>query len=291
VTFRFIQAEKTAFPVAVLCDVLDVSRSGFYAWMRRPRSERAKQDALLAAEITAVHGASRKTYGSPRIHTQLRRQGRGVSRKRVARLMREHGMAGRRRRRFRKTTDSRHDLPVAPNVLQRDFTSPAANEAWVGDITYVPTDEGWLYLAVLLDLYSRRVVGWATSSSLDRGVALDALDAALRARKPEPGLVHHTDRGCQYASDDYRKRLADALVERSMSRTGDCWDNAVAESFFATIKGECLDQVRFATRQAATAMIADYIDVFYNHQRLHSSLGYMSPVEYELKKAVAAMAA
>lgn len=289
--FGFIQAEKASFPVAVLCDVLGVSRSGFYAWRGRSPSARAKQDARLATEIAAVHSASRKTYGSPRVHAQLGRDGVHVGRKRVARLMRERGLTARRRRRFRKTTNSAHDLPVAPNVLQREFTSSETNEAWVGDITYVWTEEGWLYLAVLLDLCSRRVVGWATSSSLDRGVALAALEAALRGRNPGAGLVHHTDRGCQYASNEYRKRLADALVERSMSRKGDCWDNAVAESFFATIKGECLDHKRFTTRDAATSTIAEYIDVFYNHQRLHSTLGYMSPVEYELKKAVAAMAA
>jgi len=291
VKFDFIQAEKASYPVTVLCELLGVSRSGFYAWQDRAPSARAQEDARLAAEIAAVHGASRKTYGSPRVHAQLAHNGVHVSRKRVARLMREKGLAARRRRRFRKTTDSTHDLPVAPNVLQREFTSSETNEAWVGDITYVWTEEGWLYLAVLLDLFSRRVVGWATSSSLDRGVALAALEAAIRSRTPAAGLVHHTDRGCQYASHDYRKRLADALVERSMSRKGDCWDNAVAESFFATIKGECLDHERFPTRHAATAVIAEYIDVFYNHQRLHSTLGYVSPVEYALKKAVAAMAA
>jgi putative transposase len=291
VRFDFIQAEKAHYPVGVLCSVLAVSRSGFYAWLRRPRSRRAREDARLAVDIAAVHQRSRSTYGSPRVHAQLRNAGVRVGRKRVARLMREQGLAPRRRKRFRKTTDSNHALPVAPNVLDRDFTIESPNLAWAGDITYVWTAEGWLYLAVLIDLYSRRVVGWATSASLERSLAIAALEMAVRSRQPDPGLVHHTDRGCQYASDEYRNRLADALMTRSMSRVGDCWDNAVAESFFATLKGECLDHEHLPSRAVAHAVIADYIEVFYNRQRLHSSIGYVSPVEYELKQAVADMAA
>jgi putative transposase len=225
------------------------------------------------------------------VHADLRAKGVRVGKKRVERLMREKGIAAKRKRRFRRTTDSNHQSPIAPNVLERDFTQEAPNQAWVTDVTYIFTAEGWLYLAVMLDLFSRRVVGWATSDTNDRGLALDALNQALRARRPRVGLVHHSDRGSPYASEDYRNALRDRGITASMSRTGDCWDNAVAESFFATLKGELVDHERYATRAAAVASIGDYIERFYNPQRRHSHLGYVSPIEFELRSQTAALAA
>ena len=239
----------------------------------------------------AIHRRSRRTYGSPRVHADLRAKGRRVGKKRVERLMRKNGLAAQRKRRFRRTTDSNHDGPIAPNVLERQFVQEAPNTVWVTDVTYIFTAEGWLYLAVMLDLFSRRVVGWATSDTNDRFLALDALYRSLRARRPQTGLVHHSDRGSPYASEDYRDALRDRGITASMSRTGDCWDNAVAESFFATLKGELVDHERYATRTAAVASIGDYIESFYNIERRHSHLGYVSPIEYELRSQSAALAA
>ena len=281
--FAFIEAEKATWPIEVLCAVLGVSRSGYYAWKTRPASARATADAQLVGEISASHTRSRKTYGSPRVFADLKARGRRVGRKRVARLMREHGFAAKCKRRFRRTTDSKHTSPIAPNVLDRHFEAAALNTAWVTDVTYVWTLAGWLYLAVILDVCSRRVVGWATSATNDRHLALDALHRARDGRRLTPGLIHHSDRGSPYASDDYRAALADRGMVASMSRKGDCWDNAVAESFFATIKGELIDHETYATRADAIASIGDYIDGFYNPQRRHSALGYVSPMEFELK--------
>ncbi len=289
--FAFIRAEKAHFPIAFMCKHLDVSRSGYYAWLERPAPQRTAEDAEIASEITAAHARSRKTYGSPRIHAELRARGRRVGKKRVERLMRENGIQARRKRRFRRTTDSNHTNPVAPNVVERKFDPPAPNRIWVTDVTYVSTDEGWLYLAVMLDLFARRVVGWATSANNDTALALSALQAALQGRRPPRGLIHHSDRGSPYASADYRAALDAAGVIASMSRTGDCWDNAVAESFFATIKAELIEDRRFATRAEATAAIGDYVESFYNTSRRHSHLGFVSPIEFELiaqKKALAA---
>jgi transposase InsO family protein len=282
VKFAFIRAEKAQYPIVVLCRVLGVSRSGFHAWLRRPPSKRACNDAALGAEIAEVHATSRKTYGSPRVHAELRARGRRVGAKRVARLMREKGLQSKRRRRFKATTDSKHGLPVAPNLLQRNFTVEAPNKVWVGDITFVWTREGWLYLAVLIDLFSRAVVGWSTSDRIDRALALDALAMARGRREVEADLVEHTDRGSTYASADYREALDHAGITCSMSRKGDCWDNAVAESFFATLKTE-LDVDAFATRAEARSALFEYIEVFYNRQRRHSFLGYDTPLEAEMK--------
>jgi transposase InsO family protein len=283
--FDFIAAEKAQYPVALLCRALDVSRSGFYASQRQRACARTRRDHQLAATIATIHAESQRRYGSPRVHRELRRRGESVGRKRVARLMRTHGLAARRPKRFVRTTDSRHGLPVAPNVVARDFTAAAANRVWVGDITYVPTREGWLYLAALLDVFSRRVVGWAMASDLSRGLVLEALDMALKGRKTGRGLVHHTDRGSQYASRDYRAALRARGITCSMSRAGDCWDNAMAESFFSTIKCELIHDADFATRTLAARAIEDYIVNFYNCRRLHSSLGYVSPIEFELRKS------
>ena len=282
--FAFIHVEKASYPVGVLCSVLDVSRSGYYAWRVRPAASRTKADAKLAIEIKIEHKRSRCIYGSPRVYRELKAKGRCVGKKRIERLMREHGIRGRVKRRFRRTTDSNHVQPIAPNILARDFTATAPNEAWVTDVTYVATDDGWLYLAAILDLFSRRVVGWATSTTNDRELALTALRSAVHERRPRRGMVHHSDRGSPYASDDYRDALRARGIVASMSRKGDCWDNAVAESFFATLRAEHLDHERFESRAAAIASLTDYIENFYNTVRRHSYLGYVSPIEFELKR-------
>jgi transposase InsO family protein len=281
--FAFIDAEKARWPVEVQCDVFGVSRSGYYAWKGRPEAPRAQEDAELVIEIKTASEVGRGNYGSPRVHRQLRAQGRRIGRKRVERLMREEGIVARKKRRFRKTTDSNHPHPIAPNVLARNFNAALPDTAWVTDVTYVWTHEGWLYLAAILDLFSRRVVGWAASANNDRALALSALDRATSARAPAAGLVHHSDRGSVYASGDYGDALMSIGAVKSMSRKGDCWDNAVAESFFATIKGEMIDHEDYQTRAAAIAAIGDYIDGFYNPCRRHSAIGYVSPIEFELK--------
>jgi transposase InsO family protein len=283
VKFAFIHVEKASYPTVVLCSVLEISRSGYYAWWRRSPSARTQQDAQLGVEIAATHKRSRSTYGSPRVHRDLRARGIRVGKKRVERLMRQAGIVAKRRRRFRKTTDSNHPDPIAPNVLQRQFTVDLPNTAWVTDVTCIWTLEGWLYLAAILDLCSRRVVGWATSANNDRELALEALRVAVAARRPAAGLLHHSDRGSPYASDDYREALDQAQMVPSMSRKGDCWDNAVAESFFGTLKGELTDHETYVTMAAAVASIGDYIDGFYNIERRHSALDYINPIEFELK--------
>ena len=281
--FAFIFAWKASWPIAVQCAVLGVSRSGYYAWNGRPIARREREDAELVVEIAAAYETGRRAYGSPRVHRELRAKGRRVSRKRVARLMRREGIFARRKQRFRKTTDSNHKSPIAPNVLDRKFDVALPNTAWVTDVTYVYTNEGWLYLAAILDLFSRRVVGWAASANNDRALAISALDRAVAARTPRAGLVHHSDRGSVYASRDYGDALTDLGAIKSMSNKGDCWDNAVAESFFATIKGEMIDHEDYRTRQSAIAAIGEYIDRFYNPSRRHSALDYVSPIEFELK--------
>lgn len=283
--FQFIHAEKANFPVAFACNALGVSRSGYYRWVKAPPSQRTCEDRRLAAEVRDIHGEHRGRYGSPRIHRELRARGQRVGRKRVARLMNIQGLRARLPRRFRRTTDSRHGYRIAPNLLARDFSAQGVDRAWVGDITYVPTREGWLYLAVLLDLCSRRVVGWAISETIDTRLALAALRMAVDMRHPPKGLIHHTDRDGRYASDEYQKALKVAGCTPSMSRRGDCWDNAVAESFFATLEKELLSEGMFPTHSRARSVIADYIVSYYNTKRLHSYLDYRSPVEYELTAA------
>ena len=289
--FALIEAEKANYPVKVLCELLEVSRSGYYAWVARPAPAKVTGDARLVVEIKAAMMRGRGAYGSPRVHRDLRAGGVRVGKKRIERLMRENDLAARQKRRFVHTTDSRHEYPIAPNLLERDFHSSVANEVWVGDVTYIATGEGWLYLAVLLDLFSRRVVGWATSATNDTELALRALEQALRARRPGPGLIHHTDRGSPYASREYRSVLARHAIVASMSRTGDCYDNAVAESFFATLKAEHVDHEDFATRDLGAASIGDYIESFYNCARRHSHVGYISPIEFELRSQTKAMIA
>lgn len=289
--YAFIAEKQVAFPVAVLCRVLDVSRSGFYDYLAAPETERQRRDACLAAKARAVFVEHERRYGSPRVCRELRERGDVVSIKKVAQVMRDEGLVARPKKRFRATTDSKHDDPIAPNLLARDFTASGPNEAWVTDVTAIWTHAGWLFLAAMLDLFSRRVVGWATSSTNDSALALDALNAALVVRRPRPGLVHHSDRGSPYASADYRRALERAGAIASMSRKGDCWDNAVAESFFATLKTEALGDRIPEDHDAATRAIGAYIDGYYNTKRRHSFIDYESPVQFELKTQLAAMAA
>lgn len=279
--FAFIEAEKAAFPVTMMCRLLEVSRSGFYASRGRRESTRAGEDRRLLVNIRASHTASRGTYGSPRVHRDLVDDGVAVGRHRVARLMRHEGLRSKRRRRYRVTTNSEHRHPVAANVLKRDFTADAQNCKWAADITYVWTRCGWLYLAVVLDLYSRRVVGWAMSNRITRELALNALRMALTHRPRPDLLVHHSDRGSQYASADYRRLLNANGIECSMSRRGNCWDNAVVESFFATLKTELIHHADYHSPAQARAAIFEFIEVFYNRQRRHSTLGYQTPAGFE----------
>jgi transposase InsO family protein len=278
----FVEAERALYAVGLLCSLLAVSRSGYYAWRGRPASQRAIADRALTAEIRVIHERSQRRYGSPRVHEELGANDMRVGRKRVARLMKEDGISARTKRRFVKTTDSKHDFPIAPNLLQRNFTADAPNEIWVGDITYLDTQQGWLYLAVLIDLYSRRVVGWAMSEHIDTALVMSALSMALTLRRPARGLIHHTDRGSQYASHDYRRALRDIGAECSMSRKGDCWDNAVAESFFASLRKELTNRVTFVSRDAARSHVFEYIEAFYNRVRRHSTIDYRSPINFEL---------
>ena len=279
--FECIQTEKASFPVTLMCRQLEVSTSGFYAWLSRPPSARSIANKRLVVEVKAVHAKSRGNYGSPRVHAELVAHGGHVGKNRVARVMRENGIVARRKKRFRHTTDSKHEMPVAPNTLARAFTVDEPDKVWVTDITYIWTREGWLYLAVILDLFSRRVVGWSMNERITRQLAIDALSMAIAARAPAVGLLHHSDRGSQYASADYRAALSAAGIACSMSRKGNCWDNAVAESFFGTMKTELVYHEDWATRADARSAIFEYIEVFYNGCRRHSSIGYVSPVEYE----------
>jgi putative transposase len=283
VKFAFIKERLAAeFPVDVCCDVLEVSRSGYYAWSRRPRSARAGRREELAAKIRGVHEQNRGVYGSPRVCQVLKSQGERVCENTVADIMKERRIRARRKRSFvPRTTDSAHHRPLADNVLARQFDAPRPDRKWAVDITYIPTDEGWLYLAGVIDLCSRRVVGWSMADHMRVELVSDALGMAVARRDPGAGLLHHSDRGSQYASDDYQRLLAGRGITCSMSGRGDCWDNAVMESFWATLKTELVHHECYATREQARRSIFEYIEVFYNRQRLHSSLGYVSPETFE----------
>ena len=276
-----IEAGRKEFPVALMCRSLGVSKSGFYRWASRAESNRSKANKLLTAEIEKVHAKSRRTYGSPRVHVELRELGFKVGRNRVARLMRESGIRARGKRRYKKTTDSAHDRRIAPNVLDRNFLVHAPNNAWAGDITYLWTSEGWMYLAVILDLFSRKVVGWAMADNMRTDLVLVALRQALSKRSPGDDLVHHSDRGSQYASKAYQAALDAHGIHCSMSRKGDCWDNAVVESFFGTLKVELDAKDHWRSRAEARYDVFEYIEVFYNRERRHSYLGYVSPERFE----------
>lgn len=278
---RFVQAEKAEYPVTLMCDVLSLKRSTYYRWCERKPSARECENKDLLVAIKAEFERGRGTYGSPRVHASLAAQGHGVGLNRVARIMRENGLSVRPRRGFRCTTTQRDPAhAVAPNVLDRNFTATAVNEKWVTDVTFVPTDEGWLYLATVLDLYNRECVGWAMGKSNDQELTARALMMAIDAQQPLEGLVHHSDRGSTYTAHDYRKLLADNGIECSMSRKGDCWDNAVAESWFSTLKKDLVHRTSFASRREAAAAIFEYIEVFYNRIRLHSKLGYQTPIGF-----------
>ena len=284
--YSFIQTEKAIFPVVVLCRVLRVSRSGFYVWCLREPSDRAVLNQKLLERIRSIHQQSRGTYGSPRVHEGLKREGFSISLNRVARLMRENGIRScyGKKRRFPKTTDSNHHYPVAENHVARNFVVSAPNQIWVSDITYIPTEEGWLYLAVILDLYARRIVGWSMKPHLGHVLAKEALEMAIEKRRAIPdGIIHHSDRGVQYAAEGFQEVLEEQKIVCSMSRKGNCLDNAVAESFFKTLKVELTHRKRFATHQEAKTAIFEYMEVFYNRERYHSTLDYQTPVEYETK--------
>lgn len=280
-SFALIDAKKAEIPVETACAALGVSVSGFYAWKKRPASARQSADMVVLAHIRAEFATSNETYGSPRMHAELKDQGLSVGRHRVARLMSENGLKARQRTRFRKTTDSDHGGAVARNVLDQDFSSTAPDQKWGVDISYVWTAEGWLYLAVVLDLFSRRIVGWQLSDRMKRGLAMDALRRAIALRRPPPGLIHHSDRGSQYCSEDYRRLMREHGLIASMSGRGNCYDNAMVETVFKTIKAELIWRTAFATRADASRAIGRYIEGFYNPRRRHSSLGYLSPAAFE----------
>jgi len=276
-----IEAEKANFPIELMCQVLEISRSAWYAWKNRPESIRKQSDRLTLGKIRKVYKDSRGTYGSPRITTDLREQGEIVNRKRVARLMRENGIVGSPEPKWLVTTESNHDMPVAPNLLGRNFTVDAPDQVWVGDITYIWTYRGWSYLATVIDLFSRRIVGWALEDNMRSELVEKALKMAIRQRSVEPGLIFHSDRGSQYAGKDYQELLQNYGILPSMSRKGDCWDNAVAESFFATIKRELINRAVWINQKNLRMAVYEYVEVFYNRRRRHSTNGNLCPSEYE----------
>jgi putative transposase len=284
--FRLIEDHRDVWPVRVMCDALSVSPSGFYAWRSRPESPRKIANRELLVDIRRIHAQHRERYGAPRIHAELRAEGHAVSRKRVARVMRQHGIRARASRRFRVcTTDSKHSLPVAENLLDQNFVADRPDQVWLADITYIPTSEGWLYLAVILDLFTRKVVGWAMRDHLRAELTIAALTMAIQRRRPTAGLIHHSDRGSQYAAGDYRDILQAAAIVPSMSRKGNCWDNAPMESFFGTLKTELVHHSQYPNRDAARRDLFAYIEGYYNRQRRHSAIGYITPERAEAKSA------
>jgi len=284
--YRFIEQYRAEHSIVLMCRVLQVSRSGYYAWRKRPESAREMANQELGAEIDQIFKAKRQVYGSPRIRKELLALGKRYSRKRIARLMRKLGLRARCRRKYKVTTQRNAAHEVAPNLLQQDFHAEHPNAKWIADITYIRTQGGWLYLAVILDLYSRRVIGWAMGPRLTQALALDALQMALKRCQPPTGLIHHSDQGSQYTSAAYLRLLKSWGIRVSMSSTGNCYDNAPAESFFGTLKNEWVHHQHYKTRSMAKTSIFDYIEVFYNRQRRHSSLDYVSPVDFELAYAL-----
>jgi len=278
----FVEENRNVWPVVVMCDVLKVSRSGYYIWRTRTDSKRAQSRRRLEILIKTVFAEHRERYGSPRIREELVARGAACSVNTVAKYMRELDIAAKTRRKFKATTNSKHDLPVAENLLDRAFDQDAPNRVWVSDITYISTREGWLYLATVMDLFSRKIVGWAMGARMTKTLVIDALRMAVRHRSPPPGLLHHSDRGSQYASNDYQQMLADHQMVCSMSRKGNCWDNAVMESFYRSLKTELIYHEDFHSRIEARKAIFEYIEVYYNRIRRHATLGYLSPDAYEL---------
>lgn len=287
--YRFIDQYRRAWPIAIMCKVLQVSRSGFYGWRRRPQSTQAKHRCALTVKIKAVHEQSRQTYGSPRVYRELLAQGERCCQNTVATIMAENGIKSRIKRKFKATTNSAHGHPVAENILNRNFEQTAPNQAWASDITYIPTREGWLYLAIVIDLFSRMIVGWAMSSRMTAQLTMDALTMAVARRLPDKGLLHHSDRGSQYAGQGYQRLLNQHGMISSMSRKGNCYDNAPTESAIGTIKVEWVNWEDYPTRQQGRLSVFEYIEGFYNCQRRHSALGYMSPKDFESAANVAAV--
>ena len=290
-SYRLIEAERTSFPVQFMCRMLGVSRSGYYDWKSRPPSSRSRENATLTSKIHEIHRRSRESYGSPRIHAELRALGAHCGRKRVARLMREARLQGCMRGRKKRTTRQSGRSVPAKDLLQRSFAATEVDKIWVADITYVATREGFLYLAFILDVHSRRVVGWAMESHLRTQLVVDALQMAVWRRKPAPGLVHHSDQGVQYTALSFAERLREVGITPSMGRTGTALDNAMAESFVSSLKAELVSRLEFPSRQAAKTAIFEYLETFYNTRRLHSALGYMSPADFEedrIEKAIVA---
>lgn len=283
--FQFIEQHRQEYPVSVMCRVLELSVSGFYAWKKRAVCARKREDGEISKRLQQAFEQNRQVYGSPRLHAELQAQGVHCGRKRVARLMRELEISARRPVRRVRTTSSDPGARFAPNLLQRDFTVSAPNRTWVTDIPYLATLQGWLYLAAVLDLFSRAVVGWAMAPTADELLVERALRMALTHRAPQTGLMHHSDRGCQYTSQVYQQLLATQGVVISMSRSGNCYDNAVMERFFATLKGECTSRYIFETHEQARSVVFEYIECFYNRIRRHSTLDYLSPVQYELLRS------
>jgi len=279
--FKLVDEAKKDFPVHRLCHVLGVSQSGYFAWKDRPASKRQHSDMVMLAHVRSAFALSNGTYGSPRMTRELKDDGLTIGRRRTARLMRENGLLARQKRRFKRTTDSEHAWPIAPNIIDQDFTATAPNQKWGVDISYIWTREGWLYLAVVIDLFSRRIIGWAVSDRLHRSLALAALRKAVIMRRPPEGLIHHSDRGSQYCSVDYQAELRRHGIRISMSGKGNCYDNAMVETFFKTIKSELVWRTVFYTRDEAAQAIARYIDGFYNPVRRHSALDYISPAQFE----------
>jgi transposase InsO family protein len=282
VKYAFIHTHRKRYGVGRLCQRLSVSKSGYYAWLKDPLGKRGRENAMLKRRIFTIFSESKRIYGSPRIHAKMRKEGYICSRKRVARLMREMGLRSIIKRKYKATTNSRHNKPVAKNKLNRQFRPLETNQIWAGDITFVPTDEGWLYLAIVMDLHSRKIIGWSMSTWIKADLVIQALESAIAKREPRPGLLFHSDQGVQYASGKFSRLLEKNGIHASMSRKGNCYDNAVVESFFNSLKQEWLHHRRFATRDEARQSIFEYIECFYNRHRLHSTLGYRSPEEYEM---------
>ena len=282
--FQFIETHRNEFPIVRMCSVLEVSRGGYFAWRRRPSSRRDQENERLLIKIKAIHQQSRETYGSPRVFAALQQDGETCGLNRIARLMNQNQIQGKKKRPYYpSTTDSNHDYRIAENTLNREFTVETLNTVWLTDITYIHTDEGWLYLSAVMDLCSRQIVGWSMADHLRTELTLSALDMAINQRQVEVGLIHHSDRGTQYASDAYQLKLKEHEMICSMSRKGNCWDNAPMESFFDTLKSDV--ECSFKTHEDARMVLFEYIECFYNRERLHSSIGYLSPVNYETQLA------
>jgi putative transposase len=286
VKYAFVREHRDRFTIALMCEVFGVSRSGYHDWLKRLPSARDQENTRLRTAILRIYQSSRRTYGSPRVHAELVKEGFKCSRTRVERLMKELGISAKTKRKFKVTTDSRHNHPISPNLVNRDFKPVGPDRLWLSDITYIPTEEGWLYLATVMDAYSRKIVGWCLDDRMTQNLVLKALDMAVERRKPGPGLIHHSDRGSQYAAKAYQRRLWRYRMKGSMSRKGDCWDNSPMESFFHTLKTELVYFETYKTREQGKSSVFEYIEVFYNRQRSHSGLGFVSPECYEQKMLV-----